>query len=178
MTRYFVASSGITPLQLLELPPMPCTSNRTSPLPSSRYATRSPCSVMVSRFAAASPVAESGSESWPGREATAGATATAAKAAAPTNRLFMAFMAVAPIALSPLGRTVVDDHYRVRYGWRTSTSRLCSLPVTSSNRRVVRILIRTPRLRVVLQTKGSGTCAGLRGGEIHDGAPSRARSHR
>src|SRR4029079_2022922 len=104
MTRYFLASSGITPLQLLELPPMPCTNNSTSPAPSSRYATRSPCNVVVLRFAVASLLAESGFASRLGSEATAGAAATAAQAAAPTNRLFMAFIAfVCSGVLSPAG---------------------------------------------------------------------------
>src|SRR3954451_22576364 len=94
MTRYFLASSGITPLQVLELPPMPCTSNRTSPAPSSRDATRSPCNVTLLRLAVASPLADSGFASPLGR--TAGAVARAHHATAPANRLFMAFMAFAP----------------------------------------------------------------------------------
>ena len=57
MTRYFLASNGITPLQLVELPPMPWISSRTSPAPSSRYATRSPCNIMTLRFAVASLLA-------------------------------------------------------------------------------------------------------------------------
>ena len=40
-----------TPRQQSVLPPMPWISNSTSPAPSSRYATRSPCNMSVRRFA-------------------------------------------------------------------------------------------------------------------------------
>src|ERR1700730_7875807 len=50
MTRYFFESIGTNARQLDELPPMPWISSRTSPAPSSRYATRSPCNVIIFRF--------------------------------------------------------------------------------------------------------------------------------
>src|SRR5262245_60971463 len=43
-TRYFLASWGIIARQVSELPAMPWISSNVSPLPASRYATRSPCS--------------------------------------------------------------------------------------------------------------------------------------
>ena len=42
-TRYFFDSSGMTARQVAELPAMPCISSNVSPVPASRYATRSPC---------------------------------------------------------------------------------------------------------------------------------------
>src|SRR4029450_13328770 len=111
---------------------MPCTSNRTSPVPSSRYATRSPCNVMVLRFAGASLLAESGCTSRLGNETTAGAATTAAQAAAPTNRFFMAFMAFAPVCCLPLGRTIVDDNYRVGYGFWVESARFGGLVAAES----------------------------------------------
>src|ERR1700736_1291093 len=50
MTRYFFESIGTNARQLDELPPMPWISSRTSPAPSSWYATRSPCNVIIFRF--------------------------------------------------------------------------------------------------------------------------------
>src|SRR4029079_6461389 len=103
MTRYFFASNGITPLQLFELPPMPWISNRTSPAPSSRYATRSPCNIMILRFAVPALFPQSDCAARLGGATRAGTVATAAQAVAPTNRVFMAFITFAPCAVPRRG---------------------------------------------------------------------------
>jgi hypothetical protein len=58
---------------------------------------------MILRSAVASLLAESGFASRLGSETTAGAATTAAQAAAPTNRLFIAFMAFVRCAVPRWG---------------------------------------------------------------------------
>ncbi len=104
MTRYFLASNGITPLQLFGT--ATDAVDQQQHLAGALIAVRDTVTVQHHDLEVRGGVAVGGVRfaSRLGSETTAGAAATAAQAVAPTNRVFMAFMrSFAPVCCPPRG---------------------------------------------------------------------------